>query len=163
MSYCFFLKTIRPEWRTGVPSFLLFRGLCFWHLWSVSPSFPWLCFQQCILSNRSRCSHIKATRPERLPDKVQVRPDLSPPPSFSDRKGENYLEWPVSYISGSYFVCSLFLRFGGGQPLHNVPSLVFRNPLEIPATSFTISSPKICLTVLLNALLLPRCSCCFMP
>jgi hypothetical protein len=53
-------------------------------------------------------------------------------------------------------VCSIFFRFGGGRLHHNVPSLVFRNPLEIPTARFTSSSPSFSLKVLLRAVLLPR-------
>jgi hypothetical protein len=47
--------------------------------------------------------------------------------------------------------------------LVNVQSLTSHNPMEIPTTYFMTSSLKVCLTVLVNALLLPRHSYCFRP
>jgi hypothetical protein len=72
MSHCSFLKAIRPEQPTGVQPFLLFRRLCLWHLWSVTPSFPVARLSRWFPSNCSRCSHLKAARPARFPDKVHA-------------------------------------------------------------------------------------------
>jgi hypothetical protein len=55
-----------------------------------------------------------------------------------------------------YIACRFF-RFGGGQPLHNVQFLISRNLLDIPTAHFLISSPRVFLSVLLNAILLRSC------
>jgi hypothetical protein len=69
--------------------------------------------------------------------------------------GGDYLESPVLLHFRLLLCVRPFFLFWRGRPLHNVPSLVFTQPtLEI------ISSPKICLTVLLNALFLPSRSWC---
>jgi hypothetical protein len=59
---------------------------------------------------------------------------------------------------GLCFWC-LFFCFRGGWPLHSARSLTFHNRMEIPTAHFTTSNLRVCLTVLLNALLLPRRSC----
>jgi hypothetical protein len=46
---------------------------------------------------------------------------------------------------------------------HNVQPLTFGNPLVILTTRFTFSCSRVSLKVLLNSLLLPRCSCCLRP
>jgi hypothetical protein len=58
------------------------------------------------------------------------------------------------YISGCEAVISLFFRLGSGWLLNNVLTLVFRNPIENSTAHFATSSPRVCLTVLLNTLLL---------
>jgi hypothetical protein len=58
---------------------------------------------------------------------------------------------------------STFFRLGGDRVLHNVQSLIFRSPMEHSTARFATSSPRVCLTALLNALLLPRRSCSFRP
>jgi hypothetical protein len=42
-------------------------------------------FSRCLLSNRYRCSLLKSDRPERLPDKVPILPNLSPSSCLSYR------------------------------------------------------------------------------
>jgi hypothetical protein len=42
------------------------------------------------------------------------------------------------YISGP---CSLFFRFGGGRPLHNVQTFIFRMLMQNSTARFAISSP----------------------
>jgi hypothetical protein len=63
-----------------------------------------------------------------------------------------------SHNSGSYSVCSLFLRFGGCRPLHNIQTFIFRSLMEVPTVCFRISSSTFGPKVLLNALLLPSSS-----
>jgi hypothetical protein len=64
------------------------------------------------------------------------------------------------YLRSRVPLWCLFFRFRGARPpLHDAQSLTSRNPMEIPTTRFTTSSPKVCPTVLLNTLLLPRRSC----
>jgi hypothetical protein len=68
-----------------------------------------------------------------------------------------------SYNAGTQGASSLFCHLGGVQVLHSVRWLIFRSPMENSTDRFATSSPRICLTVLLNALLLPRYSCSFRP
>jgi hypothetical protein len=82
---------------------------------------------------------------------------------FSGYAGRSSRSGQYSHISGSYADSSLFFHSGGGQPFHNVHLLTSHNLLKILTARFTASSPKVCLTVLLNALLLPRHSCPFRP
>jgi hypothetical protein len=65
-----------------------------------------------------------------------------------------------SHISGSYSVSDLFFRFGGGRPLHNVQSLILRNPLEVSTICFAIFTLKISYKVFLSVPPLPRCDRC---
>jgi hypothetical protein len=51
-------------------------------------------------------------------------------------------------------VCSLFFRLGRGRLLHNVWTLVFVIPIQDRTVRFTISSPRVSLSIL-------RCSCSF--
>jgi hypothetical protein len=96
-------------------------------------------------------SLLKTARPEQLFEKVLVSPGVS-------SSSNVYLLFPTDrdksipigrylHISGSYSVCDLFFRFGGGRPHHNVQSLIFRNSTEDLAIHFAISSlnvfPKI--------------------
>jgi hypothetical protein len=99
MSHCSLLKAIRPEWPTGVPPFLLFRGLWLQRLCSVSPFFPWLGFSRCLLSNASCCSLLKAARPERFPHRVSVGPSV--PPSSSSESGQ--CSYITVVIRGTFF------------------------------------------------------------
>jgi hypothetical protein len=59
-------------------------------------------------------------------------------------------------------VGSLFFCLGGGR-LVDVLDTHFYNPNRDPTVCFTISSPRVCLRDSLNAILLPRLSCCFRP
>jgi hypothetical protein len=109
MLNCSLLRAIRLEWPTGVPPFLLFRGLCLRHLCLVLPSLPTARFSRCLLSNHSRFSLLKADHPKRLPDKARVSLGLLPSSSCPHhdtqqeannkdpftRGGLNYLQWPV--------------------------------------------------------------------
>jgi hypothetical protein len=62
-----------------------------------------------------------------------------------------------SYISCSLSECDLFFRFGGGPPLRNVQSPIFRNPTEDPAIRFAfLSNPS-------DVLSISRCSCRLVP
>jgi hypothetical protein len=89
---------------------------------------------------------------------VLVGPGVSPSTSFPRAAGKSSESGRCCYISGVYSVCNFFFCFGRG-PTPPQNSVTFRNPMEIPTTRFTTYSPKGCLTVLLNALLLPRRSC----
>jgi hypothetical protein len=51
----------------------------------------------------------------------------------------------------------------GCWPLHNIQSLIFHSLMENAIPRFKTPSPRVCLTGLLNILLLPRCSCSFRP
>jgi hypothetical protein len=53
---------------------------------------------------------------------------------------------------------NLFFYLGRGWLLHNVLTLIFSSQIEDSTVCFLTSSPKVCLTVLLNALL---CTCPF--
>jgi hypothetical protein len=79
-------------------------------------SLPVARFARCLFFNRSRCSLLKAARPDQIPDKMRPGPGLSPSSCFPGQ---------CSYIYRPYSVCHLFFRFGGGQPLHNVQSHSF--------------------------------------
>jgi hypothetical protein len=79
MPDCSLLKALHPELPTGMPPFLLFQGLCFWGLWLAPPSL-WTGFY----GDYSCCSHLKAHRPKRFPDKV---PGSWGVPSSSFSKG----------------------------------------------------------------------------
>jgi hypothetical protein len=48
-----------------------------------------------------------------------------------------------------------------GRVLHTVESFIFRSLMKNLTAQFATPSPRVCLMVLLNALLLPRCSCSF--
>jgi hypothetical protein len=61
-------------------------------------------FSGCLLSNCSRCSLLKALRPNRFPHRVTVGPGVSPSSCFCDRWGQKFPEWsmllhPVFLIS----------------------------------------------------------------
>jgi hypothetical protein len=77
--------------------------------------------------------------------------------------GKNSENGQCSYISGSYFVCSLFFRFGGGRLLHNVQSINFRSLIEVRTICFATSSSTLYLKVLLSVLLLLRYNRSFRP
>jgi hypothetical protein len=100
-------------------------------------------FSRWLFSNSSRCSLLKAARPKQSPHRVPVDPGTSPSSCFSDRWRQNYLEWRCFYISGSYSVCSLFFRFGGGRPLHIVLTLIFCSLMVVPTIRFATSSSAV--------------------
>jgi hypothetical protein len=75
-------------------------------------------FLRCLLCSRFYCSFLKASRPERLPNKLSVDPGLSP--------SSRALVFPVPTL-----VCSLFFRFGGDRLFHNVQSLIFESWCKI--------------------------------
>jgi hypothetical protein len=137
---------IGPSVRLFVPntlqaySHLFFsRGLCLQRLWLGPPSLPWLGCWRCLLSNRSRISLLNSTRPEWLPDKVPVDPDVSPstflPPLFQ-MVGHNWLEWPVfPHFHFLLRVQSLFpFRRGPTPPQCSVTH--FPQPAGNPSRSF---------------------------
>jgi hypothetical protein len=55
MQHCSLLKAIHLEKSIGIPPFLLFQGLCLWHLWSVMLSFPLVRLPWWLLLNCSHC------------------------------------------------------------------------------------------------------------
>jgi hypothetical protein len=139
---------------TSVLSFLHSRGLCWWHLWLVSPFFLWPDlhgdFSQTApvaLSLRLFITSGSLTGCE----SVQVHhPNLPPVGArISSKSGQ------CSYIRSSYFGCRLFF-FGGDGPLHNILKFIFCSPMEVPTVCFAISSSTVCLKDLLSVLLLPR-------
>jgi hypothetical protein len=79
------------------------------------------------------------------------------------RWGKTTYSGPCCYISCSYYVCNLIFRFREGRRLHTVNSFIFLSLIEISTTRFTISSPKVCLRVLLNIPSFPRRSYCLVP
>jgi hypothetical protein len=64
------------------------------------------------------------------------------------------------YISSSCSVSRLFFRFGGGRLLHNVQSIILRNPLEVPTIRFAIFTLNISYKAFLSVPPLPRCDRC---
>jgi hypothetical protein len=58
---------------------------------------------------------------------------------------------------------SLFFHTGRGLLLHDVLSFVFGSLMKDPTVSFMTSSSRVCPGVSFGVLLLPRCSCRFMP
>jgi hypothetical protein len=120
-------------------------------------------FLQLLLSN---CSHCSLLRPLVLSSSligcqsVQVYPHHPAFPLGGSKSSESS---QCSYISGFYPVCSLFFRFGGGQPLHNVLTFIFHSLIKVPTVFFTTSSSTVCLKVLLSVVLLPRCNRPFRP
>jgi hypothetical protein len=78
-------------------------------------------------------------------------------PSFG-RCGPKFRERSMLLPLWHLCCCWLFFRFGGGRPLHNVQSVIFRILPEGLALGFTFSSTRAFLK-LLNALLLPRRNC----
>jgi hypothetical protein len=56
-----------------------------------------------------------------------------------------------------------FFRFGGGQPLHRVQSLMSGSPVEDLTIRFSISSPMVFLKILSGVLSFLRHSCCIVP
>jgi hypothetical protein len=128
---------------------------------------PMAWFARCLLSNCSCCSLLTAARPERLPDKVPASPGLLPSSFFPHHHTPQdainkflLLACVCSYIPGSYSVCSLFFPSGGGRPLHNVLTFIFRILTEDPTVRFTIFSPMFFLKFMPDVLSLPGCSCC---
>jgi hypothetical protein len=66
-----------------------------------------------------------------------------------------------SHLVGSSYANALsFYRFGGSQPLHNIQSIIFCNPLEVLTTRFMIFPLKISQKVFLRVPPLSRCDCC---
>jgi hypothetical protein len=123
-------------------------------LQSVLPSFPWAFFSRCSFSNRYHCSLLKCARPKRLPDKFSVNPGVQTSTVSvlcrSNGGGETIQSGWCSHISGSFYAniaSRFFFRFGGGRPLHNVQSLIFRNSTVDLAIRFAISRPVVFLKV----------------
>jgi hypothetical protein len=123
----------------------MWRGLCLWRLWWVSPSFPvaWFC------GSLIRCQSVQVYYHH---------------PSFC-RCWKSYLEWPVLLHLRLVLCVQPLLSLQRGltppQCLHSVQSPIFRSPMENSAARFATSSPNVRLTVLLNAILLSRRSCFF--
>jgi hypothetical protein len=84
MPHCPLLKVIRPVQPISVPTFLLFRGLCLWRLWSVSASFPAARFSRWLFSNSYRCSLLKAAGLELFPLMVRAGPGVPSPHFLSE-------------------------------------------------------------------------------
>jgi hypothetical protein len=87
-------------------------------------------------------------------------------PSFPIGAGKTSERGRCSYISSSYSVRSPFFRFGGGRPLHDASTPIFRISTEDPAANLTTTSAKVCLGasltfLFMNVFFFPRCSCCF--
>jgi hypothetical protein len=76
--------------------------------------------------------------------------------SFSLSAGKRFESGQCSSVSGSYSVCSLFFHFGGGQPLHNVQSLIFCSLMEVLTVFFANSNLWVCPLASYNVSLLPR-------
>jgi hypothetical protein len=93
MLHCSLLKAIHPKWPTGVPPFLLFRGLCLRCVYLVLPSsmswFSWWPFSNC-----PRWTLLKATHSEQLSDKVPVSTGV-PSSSSSGWCGQKFQEWSM--------------------------------------------------------------------
>jgi hypothetical protein len=90
-------------------------------------------------------------------------PGVSPSSSLSAWCRQRSKSGQRSYICGSYSVCRLFFHFGGGQALHNFLTLIFHSLTKVLTVCFAISSPTVCLKVLLSVLLLPRHNHSFTP
>jgi hypothetical protein len=84
---------------------------------------------------------------------MPIGPGVSSLSYFSARGGGGTESGQCFYISGSYSVCRPSFRLGGGRPLHNVLTFIFRTLMEVPTVCFAY-----CLEVLLSVLLLPRCN-----
>jgi hypothetical protein len=67
------------------------------------------------------------------------------------------------YITSSHSTCSFFFHFGGGQPLHNVRFLIFRNAIEDLVVRFTFSSLKVFPMIFQDVFSLLRYRCFFKP
>jgi hypothetical protein len=123
-----------------------FRGLCMWHLWSVSPFSPVARFSQWLLSNCSRCSLLKAAHPERFPHGMPVSPGVLPSTFFSTSwhttgcrqyrsffwfVWANYLEEWLVLLCLRLLLCvqSLLLFWrGANPPPPQYPNTHFSNP-----------------------------------
>jgi hypothetical protein len=108
MLHCSLLKAIHPEWPTGVPPFLLFRGLCLRCLCLVSPSSPWLGFHGDYSPTAPTAPSLRPLIPSDSLircQSVQVYHHHLPPVGV-DKSSESVL---CSYIHYSYSVCSFFL------------------------------------------------------
>jgi hypothetical protein len=144
----------------SLPTYLLFQGLCLWRLWSVSSFSPVARFSRWLLSNCFRCSLLKATRPEPFPHKMVFGPGLLP--SFFWSMQAKLPGVANAFTSPALAVCAVSF-VSNGVDLSAVFSHLrtFCRPVENATARFAISNPKVFLTVLLNALLLPRRSCFF--
>jgi hypothetical protein len=85
-------------------------------------------FSRCLLSNPFRCSLLKTDSPERLPDKVRAGPSLSPSSFFLSVRAKvpRVVDAPIFMVLMLLLVVSFF-RFGGGRPLHDVLTFIFRD------------------------------------
>jgi hypothetical protein len=92
----------------------------------------WLLVSRSLPSNGSTCQIVTSLRLYRVPPFLLLR---------------------------GLWIWSLFFHFGGGRPLHAIQSYIFRSLTEDSTARFATSSPRVCLTVLLYALSLPRRSC----
>jgi hypothetical protein len=92
-------------------------------------------FSRCLLSNRYRCFLLKPGRPERLPDKVPILPNLTPPSCLSDRWEE------LPRVSGvptfpAPTLCAVFFSFWRGSTTPQNPVPHFPKAAGNPGCSF---------------------------
>jgi hypothetical protein len=123
----------------GYSSWMDYR-LCLHHLCLVSPSFLWLGFLQCLLSNCSCCSLLKDAHPEWLPDRVPVDPGVSPS-SSSSWCGQKFWEWSKILHFRLLFCVPLLLLFRRSTP-PQCPVTHFSNPVGSPDCSLHDLQPN---------------------
>jgi hypothetical protein len=128
-----------------MPPFLLFRGLGLSCLSLVSPSSPWLI---------SHGDYSAST-----PSVPFFRPLILSGSLIGCQSIQVYCHYLSFHIMTHHRTETirenLFFCLGDGQLFQNVLTLVFLILSEDPTVCFTISSPTVCLKVLLSVLLLP--------
>jgi hypothetical protein len=66
--------------------------------------------------------------------------DVTVPSVYGDRISGS---GRCSYSAGTLAASSLFYRLCGGRVIHNIPSLIFRSPMENSTARFATSSPSL--------------------
>jgi hypothetical protein len=119
-----------------------FQGLCFWCLWSASPSFPVAQFSQRLLSN---CSLLKATCPKQFSGSARGSSNVQFFLFFCEAR---VAEAPMSL---AIMLFTALLSLGRCAACPECLD-TFHNPMEILTSHFRTSSLTVCLMVLMNAL-----------
>jgi hypothetical protein len=114
-------------------------------------------FSQWLLSNHSCCSPL---RTKQLPDKVRANPGVSPSSCFSDRWGQNYLEWPVLLHLRLLLCVQSLLSFQRSSTPPQCPVIHFLKLNGNPDYSLNNLQSKSLPEDPADVLLLPGCSCC---
>jgi hypothetical protein len=128
----------------------LHATLLLWHLWLISPSFPLARFSGDYSPTTPAAPFLRPLVPSTSLIRCQSVQVYYHHPCFG-RRGQKFWERPMLLHLQLLPVCSLFICFRGGRPLHNVQSLIFCSSMENSTAHFATSSPKVFLTVLLNA------------